>query len=227
MPGAAAPPLRSSSSAHVRWRCPPRRPWREGGGGEGGGGRGEGGGGSGAGGRRGRQRRRRQGQRRKRPVTGGTRGAPAPTCSVERERESGPPPPPRCRPTPHHRRRSGPGLVIIATRRGVHRRQEEKAPWRHRHRCTPRRMRPRRAAVEKVAGGREAGRWTRPSEEMREVVGEPRDPECLSAACMWLHEACGMHDVTGENTIRATSNGRRWLGGWLEPRIDNRAASNL
>ena len=113
MPGAAAPPLRSSSSAHVRWRCPPRRPWREGGGGEGGGGRGEGGGGSGAGGRRGRQRRRRQGQRRKRPVTGGTRGAPAPTCSVEREREwasstatmsANSSPPQAQRPRPRHHR---------------------------------------------------------------------------------------------------------------------------
>ena len=60
------------------------------------------------------------------------------------------------------------------------------------------------------------------------MVGEPRDPECLSAAYLWLHEARGMRDVTGENTIRATSI--QWetlVGGWLEPRIDNRAASNL
>ncbi|KAG2642042.1 hypothetical protein PVAP13_2KG267458 [Panicum virgatum] len=28
VPGAATPPLRSSSSAHARRRCPPRKPWR-------------------------------------------------------------------------------------------------------------------------------------------------------------------------------------------------------
>lgn len=35
VPGAATPPLRSSSSAHARRRCPPRKPWRGGGGGDG------------------------------------------------------------------------------------------------------------------------------------------------------------------------------------------------
>lgn len=34
MPGAAATPLRSSSSAHAQLRSPPRRPWRGGGGGD-------------------------------------------------------------------------------------------------------------------------------------------------------------------------------------------------
>ena len=37
---------------------------------------------------------------------------------------------------------------------------------------------------------REAARETR--EEMRAVAGaKPRDPECLSAACLWLYEARG------------------------------------
>jgi len=35
VPGAVTPPLRSSSSAHARRRCPPRKPWRGGGGGDG------------------------------------------------------------------------------------------------------------------------------------------------------------------------------------------------